>query len=419
MKVVKAAAVEISPVLDSREGTIEKASRKWNELGRVGGQLATFPATVGPYYPYFPSSGRHYKHGRRRFFGVAAGVMAAIWIDKSTAARAQAASMKATSLPIEGQMPSLAGATGWINTAALTSADLRSKVVLVQFWTYTCINWLRSHAYVRAWAAKYNEQGLVVVGVHTPEFPFEAEIGNVRQAVRDMKIDYPVAVDSDYAIWRAFHNEYWPAFYLVDAQGRIRHHQFGEGSYEQSEMIIQRLLVEAGRVGIGHELASVNGQGIEAAPDWANLGSPENYLGYDRTEGFSSAGGAVPDRSHSYAAPVRLTLNRWALSGDWTVASGFAAADAPGSRFAYRFHARDLHLVMGASDPSRSVRFRVTIDGAVPGSDHGLDVDAEGWGSVQQSRLYQLVRQARPIIERTFEIEFFEAGARTYDITFG
>jgi hypothetical protein len=359
------------------------------------------------------------KHGRRRLFGLATGAITAIRLGKSTAARAQAASMKATSLPIEGEMPSLTGATAWINTTPLTSADLRGKVVLVEFWTYTCINWLRSHAYVRTWAEKYNEHGLVVIGAHTPEFPFEREVENVRRAVQEMKIHYPIAVDSDYAIWNAFQNNYWPAFYFVDAQGRIRHHQFGEGSYEQSEMIIQRLLVEAGSVGIGHELASVNGEGIEAAADWADLRSPETYLGYDRTENFSSAGGAVLGKRHSYVAPVRLTLNQWALSGDWTMQSGFAAPDAAGGRIAYRFHARDLHLVMGSSDPTKSIRFRVKIDGALPGTDHGLDVDAEGLGSVQEPRLYQLVRQSRPITDRTFEIEFVDAGSRAYAFTFG
>ena len=359
------------------------------------------------------------KHGRRRFFGAAAAAIAAIRLGKSTAARAQAASMKATGLPIEGEMPPLTGATAWINTSPLTSADLRGKVVLVEFWTYTCINWRRSHAYVRAWAEKYNEHGLIVIGVHTPEFPFEGEVENVRRAVQDMKISYPIAVDSDHAIWDAFQNNYWPAFYFVDAQGRIRHHQFGEGSYEQSEMIIQLLLVQAGSAGIGHELTTVNGQGFEAAADWADLRSPENYLGYDRTDNFSSAGGAVLGKSHDYAVPTRLTLNQWALSGDWTMESGFVAPNAAGGRIAYRFHARDLHLVMGSADPSKSIRFRITIDGAAPGTDHGLDVDAEGQGSVQEPRLYQLVRQSRPITDRTFEIEFLDAGSRAYDFTFG
>jgi thiol-disulfide isomerase/thioredoxin len=359
------------------------------------------------------------KQGRRRFFGVAAGAIAAIRLGRGAAARAQAAGKEAASLPIEGEMPSLTGATAWINTSPLASAELRGKVVLVEFWTYTCINWRRSHAYVRAWAEKYRQHGLVVIGVHTPEFPFEAEVENVRRAVQDMQIHYPIAVDSDYAIWRAFQNNYWPAFYFVDAQGRIRHHQFGERSYEQSEMVIQKLLIQAGSVGIGHELATVNGQGLEAPADWADLQSPETYLGYDRTENFSSAGGAVLGKSRSYVAPKRLTLNQWALSGDWTMERWFAAPDAAGGRIAYRFHARDLHLVMGSSDPAKSMRFRVTIDGAAPGADHGLDVDAEGQGSVQEPRLYQLVRQSRRITDRTLEIEFLDGGIRTYDFTFG
>ncbi len=359
------------------------------------------------------------KQERRRFFGLAAGAIAAMPLGMSTSARAQAAGAKATRLPIEGKIPSLAGATDWINTSRLTSADLLGKVVLVEFWTYTCINWLRSHAYVRAWAQKYQEHGLVVIGAHTPEFPFEREVENVRRAAQEMKIGYPIVVDSNYAIWRAFRNNYWPAFYFVDAQGRIRHHQFGEGEYGQSETIIQRLLAGAGSVGVSQELASVNGEGLEAAADWANLRTPENYLGYDRTENFSSAGGAVLGKNHSYVAPARLALNEWALSGDWTMERGFAAPNTAGGRITYRFHARDVHLVMGSSDPSKAIRFRVNIDGALPGTDHGLDVDAEGWGSVQEPRLYQLVRQSRAIAERTFDIEFFDAGSRAYVFTFG
>jgi thiol-disulfide isomerase/thioredoxin len=356
---------------------------------------------------------------RRRLLGLAAGAIAAIGLGGRISARAQGANMQATGLPVEGAMPSLAGATAWINSAPLTPAELRGKVVLVEFWTYTCINWRRSHAYVRAWAQKYQDHGLVAIGVHTPEFPFEREVENVRLAVRDMNIPYPVAVDSDYGIWRAFDNNYWPAFYFVDAQGRIRHHQFGEGSYQQSEVIIQRLLAEAGSVGVGDELATVDGQGFEAAADWADLRSPETYLGYDRTENFTSASHAVRGQRHRYAAAPRLSLNQWALSGDWTMQSGFAALDAAGGRIAYRFHARDLHLVMGASDRSKSIRFRVTIDGVPPGADHGLDVDADGWGSVQEPRLYQLVRQSRAVTDRTFAIEFLDAGPNAYDITFG
>ena len=357
--------------------------------------------------------------GRRRFLGVVASAVAADRLFMRTAAHAQNAGTTAVSLPIEGALPSLTGATAWINTAPLASADLRGKVVLVEFWTYTCINWLRSHAYIRDWAEKYKEHGLDVVGAHTPEFAFERELPNVRRAVQSMQIIYPIAVDTDYAIWRAFDNNYWPAFYFVDAQGRIRHHQFGEGSYEESERVIQQLLTEAGATGFSHDLASVEGQGFEAAADWADLKSPENYLDYDRTEGFSSMGGGIFGRRHSYTAPTHLTLNQWALSGDWTMDRGFVAPNAAQGSIAYRFHARDVHLVMGSLDPAKPVRFRVTIDGAVPGTDHGLDIDAEGWGSVQEPRLYQLVRQSRPITERTFVIAFQDIGARAYCFTFG
>jgi thiol-disulfide isomerase/thioredoxin len=336
-----------------------------------------------------------------------------------TSARAQSASAKASSVPVEGEIPSLAGATGWINTSPLTSADLHGKVVLVEFWTYTCINWLRTHAYVRAWAQKYKDHGLVVIGAHTPEFPFERELENVQRAAHDMKIGYPIAIDSNYAIWNSFKNNYWPAFYFIDARGRIRHHQYGEGSYPQSERVIQQLLAEAGSVGVSQDLVSVDGQGIEAAADWANVRSQENYLGYDRTKNFASSGGAILSKSHIYAAPKRLTLNQWALSGDWTMERGFAAPDAAGGRITYRFHARDVHLVMGSFDPSKPIRFRVKIDGALPGTDRGLDVDAEGWGSVREPRLYQLVRQSRAITERTFEIEFSDTGASAYAFTFG
>jgi thiol-disulfide isomerase/thioredoxin len=351
------------------------------------------------------------RFGRRWLFGLAAGGISAARLGMSTSAQGQAAK-SATSLPSEGEMPSLAGATGWINTPPLTAADLRGKVVLVEFWTYTCINWLRSHAYVRAWAEKYKQHGLVVIGAHAPEFPFERDIDNVRRAAEDMKIRYPVAVDSNYAIWQAFENSYWPPFYFVEAQGRIRHHQFGEGSYQRSEKIIQLLLAETGSVGITDGLVSADGQGIEAPADWANLRSQENCLGYERTENFSSVGGSVLGRSRLYAAPVWLTLNQWALSGHGTMDRGFAAPNAVGGKIAYRFHARDVRLVMGSSDPSKPIRFRVRIDGALPGPDHGLDIDAEGWGSVQEPRLYQLVRQPRAIMERTVEIEFAKCPSR-------
>jgi thiol-disulfide isomerase/thioredoxin len=322
-------------------------------------------------------------------------------------------------LPVEGELPSFGGATGWLNSPPLTPAGLRGKVVLVNFWTYTCINWLRQLPYVRAWARKYSGQGLVVIGVHTPEFGFEHNVDNVRRAVKDMSVDYPVAIDDDYAVWRAFDNNYWPALYFADAQGRIRHHHFGEGEYQQSEMVIQQLLAEAGSAGIGHDLVSVDPQGAEAAADWAALGSPENYTGYERTEHFASPGGIVPGRQHVYAAPERLRLNQWALTGDWTAAEQAATANTAGGRITDCFRARDLHLVMGPSAPGTSIRFRVLLDGQPPGDAHGTDVDDQGDGTVTQQRLHQLIRQRGPIIERTFEITFHDPGVQAYAFTFG
>jgi thiol-disulfide isomerase/thioredoxin len=322
-------------------------------------------------------------------------------------------------LPIEGEFPSLGGATGWLNSQPLTAAGLRGKVVLIDFWTYTCINWLRTLPYVRAWAEKYKDQGLVVIGVHSPEFAFEKNVDNVRRAAQEMRVDYPIAIDSDHPIWRAFKNEYWPALYFVDAQGHIRHHQFGEGEYEQSEMIIQQLLAEAGVGGIGHELVSVDGHGAEAAADWGSLKSPENYVGYERTENFASPCGAVLDKRRVYAAPARLSLNHWSLSGDWTVANQAALLNKAKGRIAYRFHARDLHLVMGPAARGASVRFRVLIDGKPPGAAHGIDVDDQGYGTVAEQRLYQLIRQAQPIADRQFEIEFLDSGVEAFAFTFG
>ena len=319
----------------------------------------------------------------------------------------------------ESELTSLVRANAWLNSAPLTSADLRGKVVLIDFWTYTCINWLRQLPYVRAWAEKYKDQGLVVIGVHAPEFPFERNLENVRKAVQDMKLSYPIAVDNDFSIWRAFKNQYWPALYFIDAQGRIRHHHFGEGSYEQSEKFIQKLLTEAGVTGIGPELVTADAVGIEAAADWGSLRSPENYVGYERTARFASRGGAVSDKRHVYAVPARLGVNYWALSGDWTVKRGAAGLNEGGGRIAYRFHARDLHLVMGPAAPSASVRFRVLIDGQAPGAAHGIDVDDQGYGTVIEQRLYQLVRQPQPIADRLFEIEFLDSGVEAFAFTFG
>jgi len=322
-------------------------------------------------------------------------------------------------LPVEGELPSFGGATGWLNSPPLTVAGLRGKVVLVDFWTYTCINWLRQLPYVRAWVGKYSGQGLVVVGVHTPEFAFEGNVENVSRAVREMRVGYPVAIDNDYAVWSAFDNHYWPAIYFADASGLIRHHHFGEGEYQQSEMVIQQLLAEAGSAGAGHELVSVDARGAEAPADWATLRSPENYTGYERTENFASPGGAVLGKRHAYTAPAELRLNHWALSGDWTMEEQATTLNTANGRIAYRFHARDLHLVMGPAVRGTSVRFRVLIDGQPPGAAHGTDVDDQGNGTVTQPRLYQLIRQRGPITDRTFEITFLDPGVQAYAFTFG
>jgi thiol-disulfide isomerase/thioredoxin len=317
------------------------------------------------------------------------------------------------------ELASLQRADEWLNSPPLTAQALRGKVVLIDFWTYTCINWLRTLPYVRAWADKYRDQGLVVIGVHAPEFAFEKDLSNVRRAVKDLGVDYPVAVDSEHVIWRAFANQYWPALYFVDAQGRVRHHHFGEGSYEQSEMIIQELLAEAGAAGVSREPVSVDAKGVEAAADWRSLKSGENYVGYQRTENFASPGGATPNQPRAYELPARLRLNEWALSGDWTVKSQAVMLNKPNGRIAYRFRARDLHLVMGPAAPGTSVRFRVLIDGEPPGAAHGIDVDAQGNGAITGQRLYQLVRQPTLIADRQFEIEFFEPGAEAFAFTFG
>ena len=318
----------------------------------------------------------------------------------------------------QAELASLERANEWLNSPPLTAAALRGKVVLVDFWTYTCINWLRTLPYVRAWAEKYRDQGLVVIGVHAPEFSFEKNIDNVRWAVKDMRIDYPIAVDSEHVIWRAFKNQYWPALYFIDAQGRVRHHHFGEGAYEQSEMVLQRLLAEAGSQ-IGDGLVSADGRGLEAAADWATLKSPENYVGYARTQNFASPGGSVLDKPSMYQLPAWLRLNEWGLSGDWTVKREAAALNAPNGRITYRFHARDLHLVMGPAAQVSSVRFRVLIDGQPPGAARGVDVDEQGFGTVTEQRLYQLIRQPKPIADRQFEIEFLDPGAEAFAFTFG
>ena len=321
-------------------------------------------------------------------------------------------------LTVEGTMPPLSGAVEWLNSPPLTAEGLRGKVVLVDFWTYSCINCLRAIPYVRAWAEKYAAQGLVVVGVHAPEFAFEKSISNVRKAVSDLAIAYPVPIDNDYAIWRAFKNEYWPAHYFIDATGRIRHHHFGEGDYDGSERVIQQLLKEAGAAMSKTDLVSVRATGAQAEPDLEDALSPETYVGYGRAEHFVSPGGLVPDRRHSYTAGT-LRLNEWGLSGFWTIRDEDARLDEKDGRIVYRFHARDLHLVLGPTAIGTSVPFRVTIDGAAPGDNHGTDVDAEGNGVVNEQRLYQLIRQTGVVHDRTFEIRFLTPGVQVYAFTFG
>jgi thiol-disulfide isomerase/thioredoxin len=319
----------------------------------------------------------------------------------------------------DGHLPGFDGATGWLNSPPLTAEALRGKVVLVDFWTYTCINWLRTLGYVRAWSKKYEDHGLVVVGVHTPEFPFERDVENVRWAAKDMAVEYPIALDPDYAVWQAFGNRYWPAVYIADAEGRIRHHQFGEGGYVECERVVQQLLREAGREGIGDDLVSVDDVGFEAQADSAHLESPETYLGYEQGQNFASPGGAEPDEPRTYVAPEPLSLNRWALTGNWTVESGASVLNEPDGRVLFRFHARDVNLVMGPPARDASVPFRVLVDGEPPGAAHGVDVDEQGRGTVVQQRLYQLVREPGSITDRTFEIGFSEPGVEAYCFTFG
>ncbi len=295
-------------------------------------------------------------------------------------------------LPIERQIPSLPHAVGWLNSQPLTSNDLHGKVVLINFWTYTCINSLRTLPYLRAWAEKYQQQGLMIIAVHTPEFSFEHNIENVRMAAKEIHVDYPIAIDSDYAIWHAFDNQYWPAFYLADQHGRIRHHHFGEGAYERMESAIQQLLLNGGQGDVSRELVSADGYGIEAAPDWANLQSPESYLGLALAQNFASK-----RKGRSYLFPSQLKPNHWALEGDWKVGQEAAVLNGAVGRIAYRFHARDLHMVMAPPPSGASVRFRVSLDGRSPGLAHGFDVDSAGYGTLSEPRLYQLIRQSGSI----------------------
>jgi cytochrome c biogenesis protein CcdA/thiol-disulfide isomerase/thioredoxin len=336
----------------------------------------------------------------------------------AAAAPASGSAGESEALAVEGAMPPLIGAVEWLNSPPLTTEGLRGKVVLVDFWTYSCINCLRAIPYVRAWAEKYAAQGLVVIGIHAPEFAFEKSVSNVRKAVADLEIAYPVAIDNDYAIWRAFKNEYWPAHYFVDANGRIRHHHFGEGDYDGSERVIQQLLKESGTAMSKTELVSIHATGAQAAPDLEDTLSPETYVGYERAEHFVSPGGAIRDRRHTYTAGTPR-LNEWGLSGVWTIRGEDARLDEQDGRIVYRFHARDLHLVLGPATIGTPVRFRITMDGASPGEHHGADVDAEGNGVVDEQRLYQLVRQTGSVRDHTFEIRFLTPGVHAYAFTFG
>jgi cytochrome c biogenesis protein CcdA/thiol-disulfide isomerase/thioredoxin len=323
-------------------------------------------------------------------------------------------------LPIEGELPALDGATAWLNSEPLTPAGLRGKVVLVDFWTYSCINCLRTLPYVESWAEKYKDHGLVVIGVHTPEFAFEKDANNVRRAVGELGVTYPVALDNDYAIWRRFNNQYWPAHYFIDSTGHVRGHHFAEGEYDESEQIIRELLTQAGYTNLpvaGFRAAS--GTGVQAAPDLAQDQSPETYIGYRRAQSFQSPGGLVDDQPHEYAVPTTLDLNQWALSGTWTVDREKAVLNAAPGRVVYGFSARDLHLVLGPSAAGKPIRFRVRLDGAAPGSSHGADTDAAGFGVIHDQRLYQLIRQSGAVGAHVFSIEFLDDGVQAYAFTFG
>ena len=374
-----------------------------------------------------PSAG---PRGARRLVLAVAIVLSAgaVWLASDTQRFAQwssalglgTAAIAAPGLALSSPQRSLLQARPWLNTPPLRPEDLRGKVVLVNFWTYSCINSLRPLPYVRTWASKYKDRGLVVIGVHTPEFAFEKDPGNVRRALAELGVSYPVVLDSDYAIWRAYGNEAWPAFYFIGADGRVHKRVLGEGGYDQSERLLQKLLAEAKGRAVTDPIVPVAGQGPQAAPDWRDLGSGETYVGYAKATGFRSQGGGLArDKARAYRPAAQLSLNTWSLAGSWTVGGEFATLSGSPGAIAYRFHARDLNLVMAPPPGGRTVRFRVRIDGADPGPDHGFDTDAQGWGRLDAPRMYQLVRQTRAVADRTFEIEFLDAGARAYVFTFG
>jgi thiol-disulfide isomerase/thioredoxin len=351
---------------------------------------------------------------RRRFVGAAATALGAARFGVIGSELQQMACAALTERN-EGALPSLSGATQWLNSQPLSPAGLRGKVVLVDFWTYTCVNWLRTLPYVRAWDQKYRDQGLVVIGAHTPEFPFEKDIDNVRWAAKEMDVRYPIAVDSDYGVWRAFDNNYWPAVYVADVNGRIRYHHFGEGAYDEAEKVIRRLLSESGRT-TDNQLVKVAPRGLEVAADYGTLRSPESYLGYERAEAFASD--ALQDGPRGYTVP-RLALNQWGLAGNWTVKGRAAVLNEANGKVVYRFHARDVNLIMGVLPGSRPVRFTVKVDGEPPGAAHGSDIDDQGNGTAARQRTYQLVRLQTRIADREFEIQFADPGVEAFCFTFG
>jgi thiol-disulfide isomerase/thioredoxin len=355
-----------------------------------------------------------------RVLGTTAVVMWVVVIalsQKPASLTASAHESRAT-LSDEGAMPDLDGATGWLNSAPLNRKTLRGKVVLVDFWTYTCINSLRPLPYVKSWAAKYKDAGLVAIGAHTPEFSFEKERVNVETAVRDLNVTYPVAIDSDYRIWQAFHNQYWPAQYLIDGKGRVRYHHFGEGDYGEIERAIQALLKENGAAGLDGSTVSATGGGVEAAPS-ENVESPETYVGYMRAERFAGPEKLALDSRRTYSLPARLSLNHWGFGGSWSVGNESAVVYRAPGKIVFRFHARDLHMVLVPAEVGKPVRFRVELDGSAPAGDHGADSEPDGAGEIREPRLYQLIRQKGPIEDRTFEIEFLDPGARAVVFTFG
>jgi thiol-disulfide isomerase/thioredoxin len=354
---------------------------------------------------------------RRRGWARLALVATVCWsaIAGGTAAKAQEPPSIVGSSPLYG----LSGATGWINSPPLTAKELKGKVVLVDFWTYSCINCLRSLPYMEAWAQKYKDSGLVVIGVHTPEFDFEKELPNVQKAVQKFGLTYPIALDSNRAIWDAFHNEYWPAHYFIDAKGKVRFEHFGEGNYDQSEHWIQQLLQERAANPMPAGTVDIHAQGVEAASDANDVRSPETYIGYARAGHFASPGGIKEDSAKNYAAPAQPRLNEWGLAGEWVDHQQVAVLKSAGGKIVFHFHARDLHLVLGPTADGKPVRFRVTIDGEAPGENHGVDTDAQGNGVVTDHRLYQLVRQKGAVTDHIFAIEFEDPGVQAFSFTFG